>query len=74
MTWVLSVLKFTHAVNISTSDEGKVKMTMTHEELVAKRNAIKAKGNWDSTKPMPGPKYVVNARAKEMQKPLKDSK
>ena len=34
-------------------------MTMTHEELVAKRNAIKAKGNWDSTKPFDGPKYVA---------------
>jgi hypothetical protein len=34
-------------------------MTMTHDELVVKRNAIKAKGNWDSTKPHYGPKYVA---------------
>jgi ketosteroid isomerase-like protein len=34
-------------------------MTMSHDELVAKRNAIKAKGNWDSTKPYLGAKYVV---------------
>lgn len=34
-------------------------MTMSHDELVAKRNAIKAKGNWDSTKPFDGPKYKV---------------
>jgi len=34
-------------------------MKMTHEELVAKRNAIKSKGNWDSTKPFDGAKYVV---------------
>ena len=32
---------------------------MSHDELVAKRNAIKAKGNWDSTKPCLGAKYVV---------------
>lgn len=39
-------------------------MTMTHDELVAKRNAIKAKGNWDSTKPHYGPKYVAVKPAK----------
>ena len=37
---------------------------MTHDELVAKRNAIKAKGNWDSTKPHYGPKYVAVKPAK----------
>lgn len=46
------------------------KMTMSHEELVAKRNAIKAKGNWDSTKPFTGPKYVVSSRAKQIQEML----
>jgi hypothetical protein len=45
-------------------------MTMSHEELVAKRNAIKSKGNWDSTKPFDGPKYVVSAKAKTIQKML----
>ena len=35
-------------------------MTMSHDELVAKRNAIKAKGNLDSTKPYYGAKYVVS--------------
>jgi hypothetical protein len=42
-------------------------MAMTHEELVAKRNAIKSKGNWDSTKPFDGPKYVVSAKAKKIE-------
>jgi len=32
---------------------------MTHDQLVAKREAIKAQGNWDSTKPYTGAKYVV---------------
>ena len=43
-------------------------MTMTHDELVAKRNAIKAKGNWDSTKPHYGPKYVAVKPAKTTYK------
>lgn len=34
---------------------------MTHDELAAKRNA---KGNWDSTKPHYGPKYVAVKPAK----------
>ena len=43
-------------------------MTMSHDELVAKRNAIKAKGNWDSTKPYYGAKYVVSKPQKTTYK------
>lgn len=34
---------------------------MNHDELVAKRNAIKAQGNWDSTKPMQSAKWVAKS-------------
>jgi hypothetical protein len=43
-------------------------MTMSHDDLVAKRNAIKAKGNWDSTKPYYGAKYVVSKPQKTTYK------
>jgi hypothetical protein len=43
-------------------------MTMSHDELVAKRNAIKAKGNWDSTKPYYGPKFIAVDKTKTTYK------
>jgi hypothetical protein len=48
-------------------------MAMTHEELVAKRETLKAKGNWDSTKPVEGPKFVVTKTIKTV-KTVKESK